>query len=58
MLAVQMVAAHETAMDCFRRAQLPNQTFEGRRQNLGFANKLVLSCAVLVETRNKHRGKG
>jgi hypothetical protein len=58
MLAAQMVATHETAMDCFRRAQLPNQTFEGRRMNLEFANKLVRSYATLVETLDKHRGKG
>jgi hypothetical protein len=58
MLAAQMVATHESAMDCFRRAQLPNQTFEGRRMNLEFANKLVRSYAALVETLDKHRGKG
>ncbi len=58
MLAAQMVATHETAMDCFRRAQLAGQTFEGRRQNLEFANKLARSYATLVETLDKHRGKG
>jgi hypothetical protein len=58
MLAAQMVATHETAMDCFRRAQLPNQTFEGRRMNLEFATKLMRSYAALVETLDKHRGKG
>jgi hypothetical protein len=25
-----MVPIHETSIDCLRRAQLPNQTFEGR----------------------------
>jgi hypothetical protein len=58
MLAAQMVATHETAMDCFRRAQVAGQTFEGRRQNLEFANKLVRSYATLLEALNKHRGKG
>jgi hypothetical protein len=58
MLAAQMVATHDTAMDCFRRAQLPNQTFEGRRMNLEFATKLMRSYAALVETLDKHRGKG
>ncbi len=58
MLAAQMVATHESAMDCFRRAQIPGQTFEGRRMNLEFANKLVRSYATLVETLDKHRGKG
>jgi hypothetical protein len=58
MLAAQMVATHESAMDCFRRAELPGQTFEGRRMNLEFANKLVRSYATLVETLDRHRGKG
>jgi hypothetical protein len=58
MLAAQMVATHQTAMDCFRRAQLPNQTFEGRRMNLEFATKLMRSYTALVETLDKHRGKG
>jgi hypothetical protein len=58
MLAAQMVLTHETAMDCFRRAQVPGQTFEARRMNLEFANKLMRSYASLVETLDKHRGKG
>jgi hypothetical protein len=36
---------------------LQEQSFEGRR-NLEFANKLVRSYATLVETLDKHRGKG
>jgi hypothetical protein len=51
MLAAQMVATHEAAMDCFRRAQVPGQTFEGRRQNLELANKLVRSYAALHDAR-------
>jgi hypothetical protein len=34
MLAAQMVATHEAAMECFRRAHLPEQTFEGRQAAL------------------------
>ena len=30
MLAAQMVATHEAAMECFRRAALAEQTFAGR----------------------------
>jgi len=58
MLAVQMVATHNAAMECFRRAMLDNQTFEGRRENLNQANKLTRSYATLMEALNRHRGKG
>ena len=58
MLAAQMVATHDAAMECFRRAHLPEQSFEGRKAALGFANKLVRSYAALVDTLDKHRGKG
>ena len=58
MLAAQIVACHSAAMDCFRRAVLPNQTFEGRQQNLNFANKLSRTYALHMEALDKHRGKG
>jgi hypothetical protein len=58
MLGAQMIATHNAAMECFRRAMHREQSFEGRRQNLEFANKLVRSYAALVETLDKHRGKG
>ncbi len=41
MLASQMVATHHAAMECLRRAMIPNQTFEGREQNLKHATKLL-----------------
>jgi hypothetical protein len=58
MLAAQMVATHNAAMECYRRAMLDNQTFEGRRENLNQANKLARSYATLMEALNRHRGKG
>ena len=58
MLAAQMVATHSASMECYRRAMLDNQTFEGRRENLNQANKLVRSYSTLVEALNRHRGKG
>ena len=58
MLAAQMIATHEAAMECFRRAHIPEQTFEGRQVALGQANKLVRSYAALVEALDRHRGKG
>jgi hypothetical protein len=40
MMAAQLVAAHNAAMECYRRAMIGEQTFEGRRENLAQANKL------------------
>lgn len=58
MLAAQLLAAHNAAMECYRRAMLGEQTFEGRRENLGQANKLSRTYAVLLDALNRHRGKG
>jgi hypothetical protein len=58
MLAGQLIAAHSAAMECYRRAMLTEQTFEGRKENLTQANKLSRTYATLLETLNRHRGKG
>ena len=58
MAAAQLIAAHNAAMECYRRAMLSEQTFEGRRENLSQANKLTRTWSVLVDALNKHRGKG
>jgi hypothetical protein len=58
MIAVQMIASHHAAMECYRRAMIPEQTFEGRNEALNQANKLSRSHAALVEALNRHRGKG
>jgi hypothetical protein len=58
MLAAQLVATHAAAMESYRRAMIPEQTFEGRRENLNQANKLVRSYVALVEALDRHRGKG
>src|SRR5262245_35269192 len=58
MMAAQLIAAHNAAMECYRRAMLGEQTFEGRRENLAQANKLSRTYATLLEALNKHRGKG
>src|SRR3954468_14994287 len=49
MLAAQMVATHEAALECFRRAALAEQTFAGRELGLKYADKLVRSFAVLAD---------
>ena len=45
-------------MECYRRAMLNAQTFEGRHENLSQANTLSRTYAVLLDTLNRHRGKG
>jgi hypothetical protein len=57
-LAAQMVATHNSAMECLRRAMIEGQTFEGREQNLKHAAKLLGVYARQVEALDKHRGKG
>jgi hypothetical protein len=58
MIAAQLVACHNATMECHRRAMHPQQTFEGRRENLSQANKLSRTYATLLESLNRHRGKG
>jgi len=58
MLAAQLLAAHNAAMECYRRAMIGEQTFEARRENLSQANKLSRTYAVLLDALNRHRGKG
>ena len=58
MIAAQLIAAHNAAMECYRRAMIEEQTFEGRRENLNQANKLSRTHATLLEALNRHRGKG
>ena len=58
MIAAQLLAAHNAAMECYRRAMLSEQTFEGRRENLNQANKLSRTYTTLLEALNRHRGKG
>jgi hypothetical protein len=58
MMAAQLIAAHNAAMECYRRAMIGEQTFEGRRENLNQANKLSRTWATLLEALNRYRGKG
>jgi hypothetical protein len=58
MIAAQLLAAHNASMECYRRAMLREQTFEGRRENLAQANKLSRTYATLLDALNRHRGKG
>jgi hypothetical protein len=58
MIAAQLIATHNAAMECYRRAMIGEQTLEGRRENLSQATKLSRTCTILVEALNRHRGKG
>jgi hypothetical protein len=58
MLAAQLVATHAAAMECFRRAHLPEQSSEGRALALNHGAKLVRASAALSEALDRHRGKG
>ena len=58
MLAAQLVACHNAAMECYRRAMIGEQTLEGRQENLNQANKLSRTYATLLEALDRHRGKG
>jgi hypothetical protein len=58
MIATQLIASHNASMECFRRAMIGEQTFEGRRENLNQANKLSRTYSALLEALNRHRGKG
>ncbi len=57
MIAAQLLAAHNAAMECYRRAMIGEQTFEGRRENLSQGSKLSRTCDSLLEALNRHRGK-
>jgi hypothetical protein len=58
MIAAQLLAAHNAAMECYRRAMIAEQTFEGRSESLNQATKLSRTYTVLLEALNRHRGKG
>ncbi len=58
MMAAQLLAAHNAAMECYRRAMIGEQTLQGRSENLNQAIKLSRTWTTLLEALNKHRGKG
>ena len=57
MLAVQMVAVHNVALEQLRRAQLPDQTFEGERLSMAAATRLLRLFTEQMEALARHRGK-
>lgn len=58
MLAAQLVACHNAAMECFRRAAHPAAPEPARAENLAHAARLSRSYAALVEALDRRRGEG
>jgi hypothetical protein len=58
MMAAHLFASHAAAMECYRRAMLPEQSTEAREANLIQAGKLTRANATVVEALAKHRNKG
>ena len=57
-MAAQLIAAHNAAMECYRRAMIGEQTFEGRRENLNQANKLSRTYATLARSAQSPSRQG
>ena len=53
MIAAQLIACHNASMECYRRAMIRGQTFEGRREALSQANKLSRTYAALLDALNR-----
>lgn len=58
MLALQMVGTHHAALECLRRAMIPEQLLPASEHNLRMAEKMMSLYAKQLETLNRHRGKG
>jgi hypothetical protein len=58
MLAVQMVAAHTMAMECLKRAALPDQIDLGVEVNINRGTKLMRTFASLTDALSRYRSKG
>jgi hypothetical protein len=58
MLVAQLIGCHNAAMESYRRAMIAEQPTQGRQMNLSHASKLSRAYCALVETLNRHRGKG
>jgi hypothetical protein len=58
MLAAQAVALHFGAMECLRRAMVPNQPFETAAKLRKDGANLARAMTDMVEALNRKRGKG
>ena len=55
MLAVQMVATHEAALECLRRSMAPDPSPEERDQNLKHSERLLALYARQMDVLGRHR---
>ena len=58
MLLTQMLAMHAAALECSRRAMIPEQIPQHRDQNLNAATKASRTFLMQVEALQRYRGKG
>lgn len=58
LLASQMVALNEAAMECMKRAAIPDQVLYARKFNLQMAVKLNRAFVLSMEALDRRRGKG
>src|SRR3954469_12498827 len=57
MLSAQMIAANAAALDLYRRAWIPEQSFEVSTRYLALADKAGRTLARLSEALDRHRGR-
>jgi hypothetical protein len=58
MLAAQMLAVHDAALECFKYASDDDLSHGLSRDYLSQAGKLSRTFAMLLDALNRHRGKG
>jgi hypothetical protein len=58
LLISQMVSAHTVALECLRRANLQEQSFEGRKLNLALADRFMRTFFVQMEALTRYRKGG
>ncbi|WP_188910941.1 hypothetical protein [Salinarimonas ramus] len=58
MLVAQMLAANSAALELYRRAWIPEQTFEARTRFLALADKAARTVGTLAESLTKYRTRG
>ena len=58
MLAVQMIAVHNVAMETLGRAMISGQTFDGKQANVNQATKMLRTFAIQMEALKKYRTGG
>ena len=58
MMAAQAVALHQGAMECLRRAMIPDQPFDFAARHRKDAANLIRTFGEVVESLERKRGKG